>query len=172
MSSSVRVYLVRHGRGQHNVMAQYGVFKDPSLTTEGEEQARELGERFKSAGVVPQLVLSSPLQRATQTALLVFDKSPDILEDARERFHCGHRCNLKLGDPDELLKKHETDEEIDVRARRVLAHIKDLHRRRGVTEVALVTHANFIVAFCEVLNPGKGRCYPGTGEHLVVDVTV
>jgi phosphohistidine phosphatase len=39
-----------------------------TLTTEGHEQARRLGERLRADGIVPDAVLSSPLLRARETA--------------------------------------------------------------------------------------------------------
>ena len=39
-----------------------------TLTPEGHEQARRLGERFRTDGIAPDAVLSSPLLRARETA--------------------------------------------------------------------------------------------------------
>ncbi len=59
----MQLYLVRHADATSG---------DPdelrSLSDEGREQARRLGERLKVDGVVPDVVLTSPLLRARETA--------------------------------------------------------------------------------------------------------
>ena len=58
----MQLYLVRHADATPG---------DPDelrpLSDEGREQARELGERMRDDGVVPDLVLTSPLLRARET---------------------------------------------------------------------------------------------------------
>ena len=59
----MRLVLVRHAEAAPG---------DPdelrTLTPEGHEQARNLGDRLRTQGVIPDVVLSSPLLRARQTA--------------------------------------------------------------------------------------------------------
>ncbi len=58
----MQLYLVRHADATPG---------DPDelrpLSDEGREQTRELGERMREAGVVPDVVLTSPLLRARET---------------------------------------------------------------------------------------------------------
>ena len=58
----MQLYLVRHADATPG---------DPDelrpLSDEGREQARELGERLRDDGVVPDVVLTSPLLRARET---------------------------------------------------------------------------------------------------------
>ena len=58
----MQLYLVRHADATPG---------DPDelrpLSGEGREQARELGERMREDGVVPDVVLTSPLLRARET---------------------------------------------------------------------------------------------------------
>jgi phosphohistidine phosphatase len=59
----VRLFLVRHAE------AAPGKPDDlRTLTTQGKQQARELGRRFARKGVKPDAVISSPLLRARETA--------------------------------------------------------------------------------------------------------
>jgi len=59
----MQLYLVRHADATPG---------DPdelrSLSDEGRDQARQLGERLKVDGVVPDVILTSPLLRARETA--------------------------------------------------------------------------------------------------------
>jgi broad specificity phosphatase PhoE len=65
------VHCVRHAQGVHNLSHANHHLLDPELTPLGEEQARALGARFPALENI-QLILSSPLRRAIQTALLAF----------------------------------------------------------------------------------------------------
>ena len=69
------IYLVRHGESLHNaqVFASQGAdandprYVDSPLTLLGESQARQLAARV--AAINPQLIVTSPMTRATQTCL-------------------------------------------------------------------------------------------------------
>ncbi|OGE47540.1 hypothetical protein PENARI_c042G05003 [Penicillium arizonense] len=65
------VHCVRHAQGVHNLSHANHHLPDPELTPLGEEQAGALGARFPALENI-QLILSSPLRRAIQTALLAF----------------------------------------------------------------------------------------------------
>ena len=62
----MRLFLVRHAEAESG---------DPdelrTLSAHGQEQAREVGERLAGEGVRPDVVLSSPLLRARQTAAAI-----------------------------------------------------------------------------------------------------
>ena len=57
--------ILRHGKAENTSID--GDFSR-ALVEKGREQARRAGERLKSAGVLPDIVLTSPLLRARQTA--------------------------------------------------------------------------------------------------------
>ncbi|KAJ4129115.1 hypothetical protein NW768_007646 [Fusarium equiseti] len=65
------IHCVRHGQGVHNLSYANHDLPDPELTLLGEEQARALTTRFPELANV-ELIVSSPLQRTIQTALLAF----------------------------------------------------------------------------------------------------
>ncbi len=58
----MQLYLVRHADATPGNPDELRPLSD-----EGHEQARELGEQLKEDGVVPDVVLTSPLLRARQT---------------------------------------------------------------------------------------------------------
>jgi phosphohistidine phosphatase len=62
----VRVYLVRHGRAASGSPDELR-----SLTPDGREQARSLGERLADEAVRADAVLTSPLLRARETGELL-----------------------------------------------------------------------------------------------------
>ena len=65
------IHCVRHGQGVHNLSYANHDLPDPELTPLGEEQARALTTRFPGLANV-ELIVSSPLRRTIQTALLAF----------------------------------------------------------------------------------------------------
>jgi phosphohistidine phosphatase len=71
----MRLVLVRHAEAAPG---------DPdelrTLTPEGRDQARTLGERLRAGGVLPDAVLSSPLVRARQTAEALGFGEPEALD--------------------------------------------------------------------------------------------
>lgn len=65
------IHCVRHGQGVHNLSHANHHLPDPELTPLGEEQARSLCAKYPKLANV-QLIVSSPLRRTLQTALLAF----------------------------------------------------------------------------------------------------
>jgi phosphohistidine phosphatase len=59
----MRLVLVRHAEAASGSPDELR-----ALTSEGHEQARQLGERLRADGIEPDAVLSSPLLRARETA--------------------------------------------------------------------------------------------------------
>jgi phosphohistidine phosphatase len=62
----MRLYLVRHAEAAAGTPDELR-----PLTPDGREQARALGADLREAGVVPDAIVTSPLRRARETALLV-----------------------------------------------------------------------------------------------------
>jgi phosphohistidine phosphatase len=62
----MEIYLLRHGIAEDR--AASGRDADRRLTEEGRAKLHSVLERAHSAGVIPSLILSSPLRRAIETA--------------------------------------------------------------------------------------------------------
>ncbi|EAU33827.1 conserved hypothetical protein [Aspergillus terreus NIH2624] len=85
------VHCVRHAQGVHNISVANHVIHDPLLTDLGNEQCRQLRDRFPFHDRI-DLVTASPLRRTIYTALQsfepVFQRRPDLklvlLPDAQE----------------------------------------------------------------------------------------
>lgn len=65
--------LLRHGESTANQNGTFTGLLDVPLTARGEEQARRAGRLLASHGVMPDLVVTSTLQRSLHTADLVSD---------------------------------------------------------------------------------------------------
>ena len=66
------LYVVRHGESVTNMQKKYGGSIDTPLTEKGLEQARELTEKL--AGMKFDIIVSSSLTRARQTAEIINEK--------------------------------------------------------------------------------------------------
>ena len=63
--------LLRHGESEFNAAQIFTGLLDVALTPRGEEQAREAGHLLRVRGLLPDVVLTSPMQRCSQTTRLV-----------------------------------------------------------------------------------------------------
>ena len=78
----MRLYIIRHGETQWNKVKRLQGQTDIPLAEEGIRLARETGEGMKELPI--DLVISSPLTRAVQTAqLLTEGRDVPILTDER-----------------------------------------------------------------------------------------
>jgi broad specificity phosphatase PhoE len=73
-----RLVLVRHGQTEWSRDGKHTGRTDVALTPEGGKQARFLGQRLQRLGVSPLRVLSSPRQRALETARLAGFEMPEV----------------------------------------------------------------------------------------------
>jgi probable phosphoglycerate mutase len=72
---SVEIFIARHGQNEDNVNGILNGHRDLPLTDLGRDQANELGEAIKSAGITFDAIYSSPLSRAFETAEIVTAKA-------------------------------------------------------------------------------------------------
>jgi glucosyl-3-phosphoglycerate phosphatase len=82
----VSVYLIRHGESAFNVGAPHPrdpLIFDAPLTQRGQMQAERMRETVQELGI--KAVICSPLTRAIQTALCIFDGNVPITIDATHR---------------------------------------------------------------------------------------
>jgi len=63
-----KVYFVRHGQGNHNASIKGWQLVDPPLNAKGEEQVQALAAEMKPKLAEFDLIVTSPLTRAMQTA--------------------------------------------------------------------------------------------------------
>lgn len=76
----MKVYIVRHGQVPHNVLKQYNT-NDEDLTEIGIKQAEELKDKIKDIHF--DIVISSPLLRATHTEYILTNYDDNIITDKR-----------------------------------------------------------------------------------------
>jgi probable phosphoglycerate mutase len=65
----MHIYFIRHGESQANKEGIFAGQTDAALTQLGLSQAQEAGEKLKSLGLKIDMIVSSPLSRAYDTAI-------------------------------------------------------------------------------------------------------
>ena len=158
------IYIVRHGQTDDNVVGRYAGRIDTPLNEVGTEQAKKLHEILKD--VKFDLVFSSPLQRALNTAKIICDN--EIIEDDRliERDNGDLEGKLKseilvfpdFNDSNE--KRYNIENIIDFR-NRIYDFFNYLNEHYKGKNILIVTHAGVGI---------YARCYfegePQDGNYM------
>lgn len=144
------IYFIRHGESQANKDGLFAGQTDAILTPLGISQAREAGEKLKSSGLKIDIIVSSPLLRAYDTARRVaraigYPADKIILEPLLKERYLGSlegktaKDSLKrmiAMNEEELTREGiETVPEITQRAKEVLDSL-----RRFEGNILLVSH--------------------------------
>lgn len=167
------VYFIRHGQADHNVgyktygNAAYDMpqFWNASLTDHGVGEARNLRgcEEFLGARIIV-----SPLQRALETASIIFPGQPLEIDDLVSEFNPAWRCNRRIDIatlrdewPDHTIRcsaqtptAEETWDQLYDRVNRFLSSIRDSEQ-----PIVVVSHHDFLSAVLDVLK-AKWDCKP------------
>ncbi len=152
-----KILLLRHGETDWNIQRRFQGSRDTPLNGNGERQAREVSPRVRRWR--PERVLSSPLRRALETALIATGlprESVRIVPELREiNFGAWEgQTAARLRENDELFRRWvhrpfgvapsggETEAEILGRARAVLALLESCPEER----VLVVSHGGTLRA--------------------------
>ena len=159
----MKIYLVRHGQCDSNVIGRFN-FVDEDINETGIKQAEDLKEKIKSIDY--DIVISSPLLRATHTAEIINVNNKEIITDDRlqERIHGsleGVSCSLV--DRDEQWnyyskKRFGTAEMTNELCDRVKEFLDEL-KTKNYNSVLIVAHSGVSKAFYVYFNgvPEDGR---------------
>jgi broad specificity phosphatase PhoE len=146
------VYLARHGETAWSLSGQHTGLTDLPLTSNGERNARRLGERLKSMTFAK--VFTSPLQRATRTCELagfgtVAESDPDLVEWNYGQYEGLRSAEILAKRPDWQLFRDgapggESPAQVGERADRVVKRVRTF---RG--DVLLFSSGHFIRVFAD-----------------------
>jgi ribonuclease H / adenosylcobalamin/alpha-ribazole phosphatase len=159
--SRLRLYLVRHGETEENARMTYLGIRDEPLNETGMWQAYRVGEALSQFPL--QLIVSSPLRRAADTASRIQEatgvelwKDVRLAEGSFGRWEGLTRDEVvKLGPKDaEMLARWESDpsyappsgESMESLQKRILQLIKELCQEYGNSSIVLVSHVGPIKA--------------------------
>ena len=147
------IVLIRHGETDWNVIGRYQGQEDPPLNQKGLEQSKLLAN--KMVGMELDLVYSSPLKRAEQTARIVCDvlNVPLITEPRLMEIHQGdwqNRLRTEIEEVyPEIFSKWETEpwdvtppngEHLSQVQMRVNSAVKNIIEKHPNERIGVVTH--------------------------------
>ncbi len=103
--TATRLYLIRHGETESNRTGVLMGSTDIPLNKTGREQAARLRDRINALEV--DTIFCSPLQRATETASIVFGTEQPIITDSSiQEFHFGEWEGLHYKQIEEQYPEH------------------------------------------------------------------
>ena len=159
----MKVYLVRHGQCDSNVIGRYN-FIDEDINEVGIKQAEDLREKIKDIDY--DIVISSPLIRALHTAKMINVNNKEILLDERlvERKHGSlEGKSVDVTDREEYWNyytnvKYGTEERIPDLCNRVKEFLDELKDKK-YRSVLIVAHSGVSKAFYVYFNgiPQDGK---------------
>lgn len=137
-----KLYFVRHGQSEMNVLGHFAGHTDTPLTEEGKRQAQQAGRELKNKKI--DIIVSSPLSRAHDTAKLIAKeigyhpkeiRTTDLL---RERFYGTAEDTPYSKDEGHLenFEGFETEEEMLERAEEILRQLESLE----ANHILIVSH--------------------------------
>ena len=164
------IYLIRHGRTSQNREKRLQGRSDLPLDETGEEQSRRLGEFFRASGVRFDRVISSPLNRAVQTARLAIGEDLPIETDMRLiEMDYGPYEGMDLRDPAPEVLTFFSDfvhnaaplgmEPLADVTARLGALLEELRREAAQRTILLSTHAIALKGALEYLDPDSGGAW-------------
>ncbi len=166
-----RLYLIRHGQTEENNTGVLAGSTDVPLNDHGRAQAAILRGRINALEV--NTLFSSPLQRATETATIIFGETAPIITDSSiQEYHFGEWEGLHFKEIEELYpdewKMWLTDweqtripgsEAFAAFKQRVTSFVDELVTANQGQKIAIVSHGGCIRTllahyFCESVKEG------------------
>ncbi len=150
--------LIRHGETDWNKEKRMQGHRDIPMNDYGINQIKELALKLADAGVKADVIISSPLERAKQTATIIAEKIGFTEAIRYDEDFIERDCGLLEGvvwnpelDLDDPKYKMETVEEMCERAGKALAKysFSDEHK------VMIVSHGAILTAMKTFLSKGK-----------------
>lgn len=184
----MKIYLIRHGESTGDVEGRYGGAYDDDLSEKGITQAQALADKLSDSGI--QIIFSSPLKRAQQTAKILASKlncKVKTIKDLRERNKNGILTGMtkkealqkypelveKLKDYRNQIERAESQEDFSERIKKTFMEIVS---NENYPTIGIVTHGMpFWVIFADILKSNIssiGDCAYATLNKKGEDLTL
>lgn len=145
------LFFIRHGESEANVEKYFAGQSDVSLTAFGQQQASQEAQRLRAIGESFDVILSSELGRAYQTALPIAKATNYPIEAIVTTQLLNERCGGKfegrpvseffaLTEEEQVTGGAESFKELGERANRLLEYVEGNYPEQ---KVLLVSHATF-----------------------------
>lgn len=151
----VKYYFIRHGESAANAQNVVAGWTDVPLTSQGVQQAHDVAATIRDSGIVFDVMISSPLVRALDTAKIIAETNNYPLSDIMTMSDLREKSSgqLEMHPRQEVYEATEVQmveyggesaEQFQTRVGRALDHIRDVTADAGV--VLVVAHAGIYKA--------------------------
>ena len=161
------IYIIRHGQTELNNANVLQGRSDYPLNEKGIAQACEAGKWLEDQGIAFSYVYSSPLKRAIQTAELIAQDKPVVIDDRLIEMDYGPYEGMDLKNPAPEITTFFSDfvnnpapegmEPLSNVVQRAGAFLEDIKDLQG--NILISTHAIAMKGALEYLTPGSNGSY-------------
>ncbi len=170
----MNIYLLRHGETDWNQVGRLQGHTDIALNDRGRMQMNHAGEILGTLDLGMDLILSSPLSRARESAEIVakrigYSREDILVEEMLIECGFGEGEGLTVEErrekyPDNIFPGMESREKVGQRARAVLKKI--VHTYQDMDNILLVAHGAILYAVMEGIADGQ---FAYIGEAIIRD---
>ena len=163
------IYIIRHGQTEKNRANVLQGRSDIPLNDSGRQQAEEVKDRFIKAGIHFDLVYTSPLIRAVQTAEIIAEGIPQLKDDRLIEMDYGPYEGMDLADPAPEVLEFFRDfvhnpapngmEPLQAIVVRLGSFLEEIREEAAEKNILISTHAIAMKGALEYLTPDSSGSY-------------
>ena len=163
------IYIIRHGQTEKNRANVLQGRSDIPLNDSGRQQAEEVKDRFIKAGIHFDLVYTSPLIRAVQTAEIIAGGISQFTDNRLIEMDYGPYEGMDLADPAPEVLEFFRDfvhnpapkgmEPLQAIVVRLGSFLEEIREEAAEKNILISTHAIAMKGALEYLTPDSGGSY-------------
>ena len=163
------IYIIRHGQTEKNRANVLQGRSDIPLNDSGRQQAEKVKDHFIKAGIHFDLVYTSPLIRAVQTAAIIAEGIPQLKDDRLIEMDYGPYEGMDLADPAPEVLEFFRDfvhnpapngmEPLQAIVVRLGSFLEEIREEAAEKNILISTHAIAMKEALEYLTPDSGGSY-------------
>ena len=163
------IYIIRHGQTEKNRANVLQGRSDIPLNDSGRQQAEEVRNRLIKAGIHFDLVYTSPLIRAVQTAAIIAEGIPQLKDDRLIEMDYGPYEGMDLANPAPEVLDFFRDfvhnpapngmEPLQAIVFRLGSFLEEIREEAAEKNILISTHAIAMKGALEYLTPDSGGSY-------------
>ena len=163
------IYIIRHGQTEKNRANVLQGRSDIPLNDSGRQQAEEVKDRFIKAGIHFDLVYTSPLIRAVQTAAIIAEGIPQVKDERLIEMDYGPYEGMDLANPAPEVLEFFRDfvhnpapngmEPLQAIVVRLGSFLEEIREEAAEKNILISTHAIAMKGALEYLTSDSGGSY-------------
>ena len=163
------IYIIRHGQTEKNRANVLQGRSDIPLNDSGRQQAEKVKDHFIKAGIHFDLVYTSPLIRAVQTAAIIAEGIPQVKDERLIEMDYGPYEGMDLANPAPEVLEFFRDfvhnpapngmEPLQAIVVRLGSFLEEIREEAAEKNILISTHAIAMKGALEYLTPDSGGSY-------------